>query len=111
MSKSTTPRATHTAVRVPLPWTLAPEAAALLVRDDVRPFALNVGRASPDALEVDTGVHRPRETFDSDSAAPADLPRRFGLAAAQREEVDLRVLMAERVPVPGRTNEEISDVE
>lgn len=30
-------------VRLPLAWTLAPEAAALLVRDDERPFAL-VGR-------------------------------------------------------------------
>ena len=30
-------------VRVPLAWTLAPEAAALLVRDDERPFAL-IGR-------------------------------------------------------------------
>jgi para-aminobenzoate synthetase / 4-amino-4-deoxychorismate lyase len=30
-------------VRVPLPWTLAPEQATLLVRDDARPFAL-IGR-------------------------------------------------------------------
>jgi para-aminobenzoate synthetase/4-amino-4-deoxychorismate lyase len=30
----------HTVVRIPLAWTLAPERAALLVRDDARPFAL-----------------------------------------------------------------------
>src|ERR1700677_1892303 len=32
-----------TVVRVPLAWTFAPERAALLVRDDERPFAL-IGR-------------------------------------------------------------------
>jgi para-aminobenzoate synthetase/4-amino-4-deoxychorismate lyase len=33
----------HTVVRIPLDWTLTPERAALLVRDDARPFAL-IGR-------------------------------------------------------------------
>jgi para-aminobenzoate synthetase / 4-amino-4-deoxychorismate lyase len=43
MSERTARSATHAIVRVPLGWTLGPECAALLVREDQRPFAL-VGR-------------------------------------------------------------------
>ena len=46
-------------VRLPLAWTLPPEAAALLVRDDERPFAL-VGRWAGESAQVssETGQGR-----------------------------------------------------
>ena len=58
---------------------------------DVRPFPLHVARATPDTLEVDTALHRPREAFGAHGAASADVARRLGRLAAGREEVDLRV--------------------